>query len=103
MANTVLKPAVVDFIEFATKTGNMELQIEEVIVSPGSKVANSTLKDTGIGRDLGIIIVAIKRSDGTMQFNPGSVSKIQSGDTMVALGETSRLKELGDPVSGATG
>ena len=103
MANTVLKPTVVDFIEFATKTGNMELQIEEVIVSPDSKVANSTLKDTGIGRDLGIIIVAIKKSDGTMQFNPGSASKIHSGDTLVALGETSRLKELGDLVSGATG
>jgi K+/H+ antiporter YhaU regulatory subunit KhtT len=29
-----------------------------------------------------------------MEFNPNSTSIINSGDTLVALGETSKLKEL---------
>jgi voltage-gated potassium channel len=94
IANSILKPAVVDFIEFATKTGNLELQLEEVLLSKGSKLSEMTLEDTGIGRDMGVIIVAIKRQDGTMEFNPNSTSIINSGDTLVALGETSKLKEL---------
>jgi voltage-gated potassium channel len=94
IANTILKPAVVDFIEYATKTGNLELQLEEILLNEGSKLSGMTLEDTGIGRDMGVIIVAIKRRDGTMEFNPNSTSIINSGDTLVALGETSKLKEL---------
>jgi len=94
IANSILKPAVVDFIEFATKTGNLELQFEGVLLSKGSKFCEMTLESTGIGRDLGVIIVAIKRPDGTMEFNPNSTSTIYAGDTLVALGETSKLKEL---------
>ena len=94
IVDTVLKPAVVDFIEFATKTGNVELQIEEVLIESDSKVSGKTLNEAAIGRDLGIIIVAIRKADGTMEFNPGSASKIESGDTLVALGEVSKLKEL---------
>ena len=94
IANTILKPAVVDFIEYATKTGNLELQLEEILLNEGSKLSEMTLEKTGIGRDMGVIIVAIKRRDGTMKFNPNSTSIINSGDTLVALGETSKLKEL---------
>ena len=60
----------------------------------GAQLNEMTLENTGIGRDLGIIIVAIKRLDGTMGFNPNSTSIVNVGDTLVALGETSKLKEL---------
>ncbi len=99
IANTVLKPAVVDFLEFATKTGNLELQIEEVVVSGDSKLSGSSLLDSGIGHDLGIIILAIRKADSTMEFNPGSTSLIETGDTLVAIGEISKLKELEDIAS----
>jgi voltage-gated potassium channel len=94
IANSILKPAVVDFIEYATKSGNLELQLEEVLVTKGSRYHDISLKETGIGRELGIIVVAIKKEDGTMKFNPSSDSVIKSGDTLVALGETSKLKKL---------
>ncbi len=94
MANSILKPDVVDFIEYATKSGNLELQLEEILLSEDSKFNNLTLENTAIGRDLGIIIVAIKRNDGRMEFNPRSSSLINAGDTLVALGESSKLRRL---------
>ncbi len=94
IANSILKPAVVDFIEYATKSGNLELQLEEILLSENSKFKNLTLENTAIGRDLGIIIVAIKRHDVTMDFNPNSSSLINSGDTLVALGESGKLRRL---------
>ena len=96
IANSVLKPAVVDFIEYATKSGNLELQLEEIYLTNGSRFNNMTLESTGIGRDLGVIIVAIKRQGGTMEFNPNFDSTINSGDTLVALGESNKLKELNE-------
>lgn len=96
IAHTILKPAVVDFIEFATKSGNLELQMEEVKVSAGSRIKGQSLDECGIRKDLGIIIVAIKRESGEMEFNPTSASVIREGDTLVAMGETKQLDALED-------
>jgi voltage-gated potassium channel len=96
MAYTVLRPAVVEFIEFATKTGNIELRMEEVSIGEESKLVGMSLDECGFGRDLGIIIVAIKRATGDMKFNPTSRSSIKAGDTLIAIGEASKLKVLED-------
>lgn len=94
IAHTVLKPAVVDFIEFATKSGNIDLQMEEVTIPQGSRLVGLTLDESGIGRDLGIIIVAIRRSTGEMKFNPTSRNIIETDDTLIALGEIPKLTML---------
>jgi voltage-gated potassium channel len=96
MAHTVLKPAVVDFIEFATQSGNIDLQMEEIKIQESSQLAGLTLDQCGIGRDLGIIIVTIKHVDGGMKYNPTFGSTINAGDTLIALGEISKLKILED-------
>ncbi|BCB95726.1 potassium transporter TrkA [Dissulfurispira thermophila] len=96
IAHTVLKPAVVDFIEFATKSGNIDLQMEEITVQEESKLTGLTLDECGIGRELGIIIVAIKKHTGDMRFNPTFRTAIKAGDTLIALGEVSKLKILED-------
>jgi voltage-gated potassium channel len=96
IAHTILKPAVMDFIEFATKSGNIELQMEEIKVQEGSRLIGLTLDECGIGRDLNIIVVAIKRLTGRMEFNPTSRSTIGIGDILIALGEISKLKIFED-------
>ncbi len=94
IAHTVLKPAVVDFLEFATKSGNLELQMEEVPVEEGAGIAGKTIHEAGVGRELGVIVVAIKRKDGDMKFNPVHNTRINAGDTLIAIGEIERLKSL---------
>jgi voltage-gated potassium channel len=96
IAHTVLKPAVVDFIEFATKSGNIDLQMEEILIKESSELIGKSLDECGIGRELGIIIVAIKKPNGEMKFNPTFKSAIKTGDTLIALGESSKLKNLED-------
>ncbi|MGB7291603.1 MAG: potassium channel protein [Thermodesulfobacteriota bacterium] len=99
IAHTILKPAVMDFIEFATRAGNIEIQMEEVPVQNDSKLVGITLDESGIGRDLGVIVVAIKNKEGVMQFNPTSKTIMQEGDTLIALGEVSKLSELEEMAS----
>ena len=94
IAHTVLKPAVVDFLEFATRSGNIELQMEELEVQEGSELAEKTIHESGIGRNFGVIVVAIKRKEGEMKFNPVHNTKIHAGDTLIAIGEVPKLKEL---------
>jgi voltage-gated potassium channel len=94
IAHMLLSPTMVDFIEFTTQSGNIDVWMEEIPVSEGSRMAGQTLDQCGIGRELGIIIVAIKSSKGQLQINPASIVGISPGDTLVAIGEASKLKTL---------
>jgi voltage-gated potassium channel len=70
--------------------------MEEITIQEASQLTGLTLDECGIGRELGIIIVAIKNGNGELKFNPTFRSTIQTGDTLIALGETSKLKTLED-------
>src|SRR5207249_8002710 len=72
VAQAVLRPAVVDFIELATRTEHLDLQIEETRVEGGSRLEHVTLSDSRLRQDFGVIIVAIKKAAGHMLFNPPS-------------------------------
>src|SRR5262249_14655172 len=60
VTQAVLRPTVLDFIELATRTEHLELQIEETQVSAGSQLAGANLSASRLRQDLGLIIVAIK-------------------------------------------
>ena len=62
-----------------------------------------TLEECGIGRELGAIIVAIKQPTGETKFNPTFRSTIQARDTLIALGETSKLKIVEQMAKGELG
>lgn len=94
MAMAVLRPAVIDFIELATQSESLGLQMEEILVPPDSPLIGSNLKDADIRSNLDIIIVAIKKRSGHMEFNPSATTVIGEGDRMIAIGETSQLQKL---------
>jgi len=100
MAHSIIKPSIVDFLEVATTSGNIELQMEEVPIAKKSRLPRTSIIEAGIGKDLGIIIVAIKR-EGNMLFNPTGKTVIKTGDILIALGESGKMKKLEELAKGA--
>ena len=94
MAQAVLRPSVVDFIEIATAGKNLELQLEEIRVAPDSELVHQTLVDSGVRKEWGIIIVSIKKGSGQMLFNPAPATRIDAGDILITLGETQAIQKL---------
>jgi voltage-gated potassium channel len=94
MAQALLRPSVTEFIDFATHDPNTGMGMEEIPVRPNSKLSDVALVDSGIRKNLDLIIVAIKKADGKMLFNPASHTTIQIGDTLIALGQRSSLIKL---------
>ena len=78
----------------------MTLQMEEFLVSEGSKLTGVTLVDSGIRQEMNVIIVAIRKGDGEMTFNPSSHTRIEPGDTLIALGHDSDLERLAVVLAG---
>jgi voltage-gated potassium channel len=100
VAQAVLRPSVVDFIELATRSEHLELQLEEIQVRSGSRLAGQTVRDSGIRHELGIIIVAIKRAEGKMLFNPKGEVPIEPGDVLITLGRREQIDRLGQLAGG---
>lgn len=96
MAQTALRPAVVDFVELATSSENLELSIEQVVIASSSPLANRSLVDANLRQRYGVIVVCIQRQDGKMEFNPPSEALMRPGDQLVVLGPAARLKDLED-------
>jgi voltage-gated potassium channel len=94
VAQAVLRPSVVDFIELATRSDYMALQIDETAIGKGSPLCGQPLRDTGLRQDLGLIVVAIKRADGRMLFNPAPESVIAEGDILITLGAKNQQDQL---------
>jgi voltage-gated potassium channel len=94
VAQAVLRPTVVDFIELATRGQHLELQMEETQVRENSPLAGSTLKDSRLRAEHKIIVVAIKKLSGQMVFNPSPEQLIEVGDILVGLGDREHLDLL---------
>ena len=99
MAQTALRPAVVDFVQLATSSGHLDLSMEQVRIHDGSGLVGQTILDAGIRQRFGVIVVAIRRADGTMDFNPAPDATIRAGDEMVVLGRPQSVKALGEQVA----
>jgi voltage-gated potassium channel len=93
MAHTILHPTVVTFMELAMKEG-IDWSMEEIVVGQTSSLLGVPLSDTGIRQKLDLILVAIKRSNGEMLFNPSHETPILAGDTLIALGLRKNLDAL---------
>jgi voltage-gated potassium channel len=94
MAHAILRPSVIDFLELAFADESTDINIEEIPVSPSSELIETTLKDSGIRQNYNLIILAVKRADGGMLFNPLAETKIEAADTLIAVGEHKNLAEL---------
>jgi voltage-gated potassium channel len=97
MARVLTRPNVQRFIDVAMSSlsdGDLDLQIEEVRVADDSKISGTRLGETDIRRRLGIIVLAIRRKSGRLDFNPGPDDTISAGDFLIAMGDSRKLKEL---------
>jgi voltage-gated potassium channel len=94
VAQAVLRPTVVEFVELATRTEHLELQLEQTEVLARSPLVGTTLTGSRLRAELGLIIVAIKKRHGAMIYTPAPDTVLEAGDTLVALGKRSQLDQL---------
>jgi voltage-gated potassium channel len=94
VAQAVLRPNAMDFIELATRTGHLELQIEEIAVAAASALVGQSIKASPVRSELGIIIVAVKKPGAKMFFNPSPDTALEAGDVLITLGHRQQLDRL---------
>lgn len=97
MASLMIKPNIISFLDVVTRIGDVELDLEEVIIKSGSYLENTSLLDAQIPNKTGLIVLAIKKhEDKQMIFNPSIDYTFKTGDVLIVLGKDDQVKKLRD-------
>lgn len=94
MAQLLVSPTVVDFIDIATMDDKLGLRMEEAQISPRSQYLGKTLIESNLRKDYGVIIVLIKKINGEMKFNPNPNEVLEENDVLVMLGKIADLEKI---------
>lgn len=96
LAQTALRPAVVDFVQLATSNEHLDLAMEQIKIDERSTFVGQSLLQANLRQRYGAIVVGIKRASGRMDYNPAPDATMQSGDDLVVLGRPDQLHQLED-------
>jgi voltage-gated potassium channel len=95
LAQSLLRPHVVQFLDFTTTNRlGEDIAIEQVPVAPSSRMVSKTIREMQIGRDLGVIVMAIRSREGAMVFNPPADTPVRGGDHLIVMGRQDSLRAL---------
>lgn len=86
IAQTAVRPAVVDFVALATSSDSIELAMEQIAIASRSALADRSIVAANLRQRFGVIVVGIQRQDGKMEFNPDPDTAMRAGDKLVVLG-----------------
>jgi voltage-gated potassium channel len=94
MAQALLKPHVQQFLDFTTQNMGLDAGIEQVLVAERSAFIEQSLAEMHVRKELGVIVLAIRKANGEMLFNPPAESKISGGDHLIVMGRPEGLRKL---------
>lgn len=99
IAQAIVRPAVVDFIELASPGTGAEIDLEQIVVQPGCSICGLPLRDLP-GRGVRVSVVAIKRPDRAALLRPTANDTIEAGDVLVVVGDPENLGRLAELAAG---
>lgn len=92
LANTMTRPGVVEFIEFAAQ--GIELEAEQYHIEPQNKLVGKTLAEANLPKTTGLLVIAVKRDNGETFFNPSADTTLEANDQIVITGQVGSLAKL---------
>ncbi len=93
MATLLTSPHALEFLDHAMG-GSDNIRLGEIVVRPGSPLVGSSLKGAGLRRDLGVIVIGIRRANGKLEFNPSADETLHEHDILIGIGKPDQIEKL---------
>ena len=94
LADSLLRPHVVEFLDFGRSNMGPKVTMEQVCVSANAELTTKTLGELMELRKTGVIVLAIRKRGGETIFNPPPEFEISAGDFLIVMGERPNLQKL---------
>jgi voltage-gated potassium channel len=101
LAQSMLRPDVVQFLDFTTNNLGLDVAMEQVRVNEASEVVSKTIQEMQIRRATGVIVMAVRKREGEMLFNPPADTPIHGGDVLIVMGRPENLRALEAMLAGS--
>lgn len=99
MASFVARPHVAEFIDVVMHERSMEFRMQEIEVTDDSPLAGVSLRDANLRQRAGVLVLALRQTDGTFTTNPDPDTLIEPKQVIIAVGTDTDLHRL-EEVSG---
>jgi voltage-gated potassium channel len=103
LAQSLLRPHVVQFLDFTTKEIGEDVAIEQVRMSETSRMVAKSLREMQLGREYNVIVMGIRRADGRMVFNPTADTTVSAGEFLIVMGRQENLQAIEGLLADARG
>jgi voltage-gated potassium channel len=100
MANLMIKPQVTSYLNLLTSASDNAVSFEEIAVNATCSAAGKTIGDLDISTQTGAYVVAVRKSDGTLEVRPSKDTRLEENDVIVGIGspdEITRLERIFEP------
>jgi voltage-gated potassium channel len=94
MASFVVQPNVAEFVDVVMHERSMDLRMQEVGITAGSRLAGVSLRDANLRREAGVLVLAVRGDDGRFTANPDPDLVIHAGNVIIAVGTDDALELL---------
>jgi voltage-gated potassium channel len=101
LAQALLRPHVVQFLDFATNDVGEDITIEQVRVAPDSEMVDRTIREMQLRKEVGVIVLAIRSATGSMLFNPPPDTAVRGTDHLIVMGRPENLRALESLLAGS--
>lgn len=95
MISEMFRPSVTTFLDRMLKDDRAVMRFEEIVISPDSVFAGTTLREARISEKTGLLIVAVRKGGiGEFIQNPDAGEEIDAGDVLICMGPMDKVFAL---------
>jgi voltage-gated potassium channel len=103
MAAAALRPQVMDFVDGILTGADRSFYMEEFLILPETcPCIGQTLTEAGLRSQSGALVLAIRRTDGTLISGPTADTLLLAGDLLICMGTAEQLRQLNQILSPLT-
>ncbi|PIG93614.1 potassium channel protein [Gloeocapsopsis sp. IPPAS B-1203] len=101
MAHMITHPAAMDFLQqddgrntLNELLAEIDVRVDELAIPADSPLANQTVSDIEIRGKGAFIVVALRKTDGTMVIHPKHEMLLEVGDTVIVMGHRGDIPQF---------
>jgi voltage-gated potassium channel len=94
VAQAILRPTVMNFLDQATRHGVDDYIIEEIRMAKNSPLCGKTLRESDLGNRFDVVVISLKKPNGETVYNPQGPTVVEPDSVLVVVGHRQQLTVL---------
>ncbi|MDN5319461.1 MAG: voltage-gated potassium channel [Thermovirga sp.] len=99
IARSSVQPSVADFLELVNISKEIDIDFSSIRLEENNPLINTTLAEAPLRSKYNAIVIAIKKQDGSLIYNPPGHLLLEENDELIVFGERAMMAKLKSDVA----